>query len=211
LKKYKNEILKLSHKYNEKEKTVFEKYSIEIKKEILSKFNYLEKGYWDMILKNCFFIENEFVFFDQEWVEENVPVEFLMYRCIVNIEKLRDKIEEYKLYEELGIDEYIPIFKKLDEKITNEIFDEKIFRLYTRKHINPIYENSKLKGELNHEKNTTRELEKSIKNLSNEIYDKDRELGEKENTIKKLQETLEGIYASRSWKLVQKISKLLKR
>ena len=49
-----------------------------------------------MILKNCFIIDGECVFFDQEWVEKNVPVEFLVYRSIVNVEKLRNKIDKIK-------------------------------------------------------------------------------------------------------------------
>lgn len=80
-----------------------------------------------MILKNCFIIDEECVFFDQEWVEENVPVEFLVYRSIVNVEKLRNKIEEYQLYEKMQIKEYIPLFEKLDGKIGAEIMDEKVF------------------------------------------------------------------------------------
>ena len=94
-----------------------------------------------MILKNCFIIDEECVFFDQEWVEENVPVEFLVYRSIVNVEKLRNKIEEYQLYEKMQIKEYIPLFEKLDGKIGAEIMDEKVFSFYQRKHKNPIYDN----------------------------------------------------------------------
>ena len=161
-----------------------------------------------MIFKNCFIIEDELSFFDQEWMEKNIPVEFIIYRCIVNIEKLRSKIEEYKLFEKLNIKEYTSIFKELDKKITGEIFDEKIFKLYTRHHINPIYENSRLQGELNSKKNTVKELEKSINNLSNEIYAKDYKLSQQDNEIKKLNDVLNEIYNSKKWKIMKMISRL---
>lgn len=204
LKRYKEEIYKISEEYDKNKKTVFDKFLPEIKKEEIKKFKYLKKGYWDMIFKNCFLIEDKFVFFDQEWKEENIPAEFLIYRCIINIEKLRCKIEEYNIYEEIGIKEYIELFEKLDNKISSEIFDSKIFELYTRKHINPIYENGKLKEELNMEKNKSSELEKSINNLSNEIFQKDTE-------IKKLRKSLNRIYESKSWRLLRGLNKLLNK
>lgn len=204
LKRYKKEIYSLSQSYNENEKTVFDKYQLNIDKDIIKNFRYLKNGYWDMIFKNCFLIDDKFVFFDQEWKEDSVPVEFLLYRCIINIEKLRCKIDEYNIYEEIGIKDYIKIFEDLDKKISGEIFDEKIFDLYTRKHENPIYDNGKLMCDLNAEMDKSKELEKSIQNLSNEIFEKDEE-------INQLKEKLEQIYQSRSWKMIMKINKFLNR
>ncbi len=204
LKKFKEQIYSKSKEYDEKEKTVFDKFLPEADKETIKKFHYLKNGYWDMIFKNCFLIEDKFIFFDQEWEEKNIPAEFLIYRCITNIEKLRNKIEEYEVYEEMGIKEYIELFEKLDNKISSEIFDNKIFELYTRQHINPIYENGKLKDELNAEKNKTKELEKSINNLSNEIFQKDTEIGD-------LKKSLNNIYESKTWKIIRKLNKLLNK
>lgn len=204
IKKFKEQIYNLSESYNENEKTVFDKYELNIDKDVIKNFKYLKNGYWDMIFKNCFLIDDKFVFFDQEWKEDNVPAEFLLYRCIINIEKLRCKIDEYNIYEELGIQDYIKIFEDLDSKISSEIFDEKIFDLYTRKHSNPIYDNGKLMCDLNAEMDKSKELEKSIQNLSNEIFEKNAE-------IQQLKEKLEQIYQSRSWKMIMKINKFLNR
>ena len=204
LKRYKEEIYSKSEEYDENKKTVFDKFLPEADKEIIRKLHYLKNGYWDMIFKNCFLIENKFVFFDQEWREENIPAEFLIYRCITNIETLRSKIEEYNIYEEMEIKEYVDLFEKLDNEISSEIFDNKIFELYTRKHINPIYENGKLQEELNIEKNKSAELEKSINNLSSEIF-------QKNNEIENLKKSLNNIYESKSWKIIRKLNKLLNK
>lgn len=203
-KKYKNDLLKLSHSFKNNEITVFNKYNLDLSEEVIQKFNYLENGYWDMIFKNCFYINNQFVFFDQEWIERNIPVEFLVYRCIVNIEKLRDKIEKYNLFEELEIKEYIEIFKKLDNEIFNEVFDENVFNLFMRKHKNPIYECETLKDELIKEKNTIMELEKSIQNLSNEIFDKN-------DQIKKLTEFKNEVENIKGFKTFIKFRRKIKK
>lgn len=206
--KYKEEISKLSNPYNENEKTILEKYIPNIDKNILHKFQYLKNGYWDMILKNCFIIDDKCIFFDQEWIEENVPMEFLIYRSIVNIEKIRNKIEEYELYGKMQIKEFIPIFEQLDHKITEQIIDKEIFSFYQRKYKNPIYDNYTLQeeiGRLKKEKeDITRdriELEKSKKQLETEIF------GYKDD-IEKLKLEINSIYQSKSWKVARKLSKI---
>ena len=45
----------------------------------------LQKGYLDMILRNAFWIDNQFYWFDQEWVLENVPAKYPMYRAITEL------------------------------------------------------------------------------------------------------------------------------
>ena len=224
LNKYKEKISILSTEYDENEKTIFEKYIPNVDRNILNKFRYLKDGYWDMILKNCFIIDGEYVFFDQEWVEKNVPVEFLVYRSIVNIEILRDKIEKYQLFDKMKIKEYIPLFEELDRKIGTEILDEKIFSFYQRKHKNPIYDNYILEDE--NVKLTSKNIELSNQNESvsnqNAELKKNLETEVKQNEIlngqiyyltnenKELKNKLDGIYNSRSWKIVKGISNIKK-
>ena len=107
--------MKISVDYNEKERTVLEKYIPNVDKSILSKFKYLSNGYWDMILKNCFIIDGKCVFFDQEWVEENVPMEFLI---------------DGKITEEI-IDK--DIFGFFQRKHTNPIYENYYLREEKRK------------------------------------------------------------------------------
>ena len=211
LNKYKETILSISTPYNENEKTVIEKYLPDINKDIINKFHYLKNGYWDMILKNCFIIEDRCIFFDQEWLEENVPVEFLIYRSIVNIETIRDKIEKYNLYEKMGIKDYINIFEQLDNKITEQIIDKEMFVFYQRKYKNPIYDNYNLQNEklkLIEENNKLKEENKILivsneknQNLSNKI-------NEQNDRIQELNTEIKRIYDSKSWRFVKKLSKI---
>lgn len=201
LEKYKNTIEKLSVEYNPEEKTVFEKYEIEVDNNTLNKFRYLKNGYWDMILKNCFIIDDRLVFFDQEWMEKNVPMEFLIYRSIVNIEKLRSRIDEYQLYEKMGIKEYISIFEELDRKITEKIIDEEFFNFYIRKHKNPIYDNYQLQEE-------NKRLIQNNEKLVKEIEELQQNSNSKEEEIKTLKNQINNIYDSKSWKFARKLSKI---
>lgn len=42
----------------------------------------LKIGYLDMILRNAFLIDDELYWFDQEWILENVPAKYVLYRAI---------------------------------------------------------------------------------------------------------------------------------
>lgn len=203
LNKYKEELLKISVDYNEKERTVLEKYIPNVDKSILSKFKYLSNGYWDMILKNCFIIDGNCVFFDQEWVEENVPMEFLIYRSIMNVEKLRSKIDEYKIFEKMGIEKYITLFEELDGKITEEIIDKDIFGFFQRKHANPIYENYYLREEKRKLEQENEELKEEKEKIIQEQKMIQKNLEKQNDEMKR---KLEGIYDSRSWKIAKKIT-----
>lgn len=202
---YNETINKIAVPYEEEMKTVFDKYNIELNDETKKKFKYLKNGYWDMILKNCFIIDEKCVFFDQEWMEKNIPAEFLLYRSIVNVEKLRSKIEEYQLYEKMGIKEYIEIFEELDRKITMQIIDERIFAFYQKKHRNPIYDNYALQQEKEQLQGEKQQLEKQLEEL--------KQIGEnvqkeKEVEIATLENKINNIYESKSWKFARTLSKI---
>lgn len=66
----------------------------------------LEDAYIDMIPLNCFFINNEFVFFDQEFVRKNYPLKYIMFRAIRYTYLSYPKIEN-----SFPIDELIKYFK----------------------------------------------------------------------------------------------------
>ena len=67
---------------------------------------------WDMIFSNCFYIDNEFYFFDQEWNEKNLPIEYILYRTIMYTDGLQQFIKIEELFEKYGINQYIEIFKQ---------------------------------------------------------------------------------------------------
>lgn len=98
-----------------------------------TKFHYVEDGFFDAILQNCFYINKEWYFFDQEWLEKNVPVEFMLYRTIFYSEHIPNKTKEV-LYEEFGLAEDIKLFAMLERRIQLSILDMDIAIFLNRVH-----------------------------------------------------------------------------
>ena len=104
----------------------------------LKGLHFMPKAFWDMVPKNCFYIDNKYVFFDQEWEKENLPVEFIIYRAIINSYDLVRRINVDKLLEELDILKYKKYFEELDEEIRKEIIDENIYKEIYCKNVKTI-------------------------------------------------------------------------
>ena len=67
------------------EKTAFGKYNVEIQdKTIINDLHFTPKGLWDMTFKNCFYIDNDFYFFDQ----------YNLTKYLELFKKLDDKMQE---------------------------------------------------------------------------------------------------------------------
>lgn len=124
-----NMLLTHSLKYSE----CYDKIQYKTSEKIMQKLNYMKHGYWDMIAKNCFYIDNQFVFFDQEWEEDYLPVEFILYRSIINSYELVKKIEVDELLKKLNIFEYKTFFDEIDNKLRKKILDKETFDLMYKK------------------------------------------------------------------------------
>lgn len=152
----KQELLNHSIKYeqipNKKEMIMFKKENEDMLKEL----NFLEYAFYDMVPKNCFYINQEFYFFDQEWMEKYLPVEFIIYRSIINCYDLVKKINVDELFERLEILKYKKIFEETDNKIREKIIDLerlKICNKEYKKMYEIIYENKVLKQENENQRN----------------------------------------------------------
>lgn len=130
----------------------------------LKKLRFLRKAYLDFLPKNCFIIHGKLHVFDQEWVDYNIPVEFIYYRMIMNTPNLVNKFGLDILLNEFGIYEHLGLFQELDFEFTESVFDEKVHRIYFRQYSN-------IKDVAYKEKlyqNRADSLEKEIENLTEE-------------------------------------------
>lgn len=156
LSKIKEELLKHSVRYDSIDnKETIKKY-LSIDEEILKELNYIEYAFYDMVPKNCFYINKEFYFFDQEWMEKYLPVEFIIYRSVINCYDLVKKINVDELFERLEILKYKKIFEETDNKIREKIIDFdrlKICNKEYKKMYEIIYENKVLKQENENQRN----------------------------------------------------------
>lgn len=118
-------LLKNAINYTDEVQNSLEKYAIDQTK--IKHLNFLQNAWIDLIPKNCFLLDNEMYFFDQEWKQEFLPVDFVIYRGIINCYDLVKKIDVNKLYEKLNLTEYIPTFEKINQIIMNDILDQDLY------------------------------------------------------------------------------------
>lgn len=111
--------------YQEKMEESLSEYEIDSNQ--LKNLKFLEHAFVDFVPKNCFEIDQEYYFFDQEWKRSFLPVEFILYRSIINCYDLVRKININELYEKLKLTEFIEIFEKINEKIMTDILDLELY------------------------------------------------------------------------------------
>lgn len=112
------------------ENNAFDKYEIPYNQKDIENMHFVEKGLLDLIFQNCFYINNEFYFYDQEWMEERIPIEFIIYRSIIYCNGIREFFTIEKLFEKLEINSrQAELFKNLDDKIQDKIRNNVMWNL----------------------------------------------------------------------------------
>ncbi len=97
----------------------------------------LARGYWDMVPLNSFFIDGEFVFFDQEFSLENCPANFVIYRMLGAFYAGNPQFERIiplqEMYRRYGLDVKLEKWQKMDWKYLSALRKEKELRVYHEK------------------------------------------------------------------------------
>ena len=205
--KFKNELENKLEKSEENCTNVFQKYNIEIDEETKSQLNFIKYGIFDLIFQNCFEINNEYYFYDQEWIEENIPIEFIIYRAITYLCNSEKDIDSKYIFEKLEIDKYIEIFDKLETILQEQIKDDIIWKVHAESHktIKNMYDT--FIHERNLEAGKTQEKLNELgqiinaKNETEQEYIK--EIQQKNLEIGKLSAELDYIKNSKSWKVTK--------
>lgn len=164
------------------ENNVFKKYKIELENTSLQNLTFVKYGLWDLIFQNCFIINNEYYFYDQEWKEENIPVEYIIYRAIIYFHESKRYISDEEIFEKLEITNYIEIFKKLDDKIQEKIRKPLMWNIHTNEEL-AGNKYKKLKQEIISKDNEIISLKNEMENLKGENNRKNNELITLQNSL----------------------------
>ena len=135
VKKYKNCILKNIDKTATKT-NVFDKYMIDVSNYDIKKLNFIKHGYWDLTFQNMFINDGNYYIFDQEWFEEDIPVEFIMYRglkILFSFANITGNIC-HDLLTRLEIAEFYDLFEVLEKKLQSKINNSKLDLIYNYKY-----------------------------------------------------------------------------
>lgn len=190
---------------------VFEKYGIKVEDELISKMHFTKNGVIDLIFQNCL-VENDCLYaYDQEWYEENVPIEFILYRAIIYFTELKSLEDVNKILELLDISQYTEIFEKLEEKIQKSILDEEIWELHRKSILSfagfsNIIEN--YKNQILEANKHSEELEKVIEEYKKQIEELDSRIKQKDVELEDYANQLRAIANSISWKITKPIRKI---
>ena len=88
----------------------------------------VKRGYLDLVSLNCFYYENQFVFYDQELFLENVPVKAILLRTIEFIYKFNDQLDTIlprrELFERYGLLKHMELFQKFITSFLNILRDD---------------------------------------------------------------------------------------
>lgn len=94
-------------------------------------------GYWDMVPLNTFYINGEFVFFDQEFSLSPCPANFILYRMICSFYAGNYQFEKViplkSLFERYGLDKCLSKWQQMDRKYLSELRKEKELEGYHKK------------------------------------------------------------------------------
>ncbi len=198
IKQFKNELETKLEKVNS-QNNVFDKYDIKYEKEHIEKMDFVKYGLWDLIFQNCFYIDNQFYFYDQEWQENNVPISFILYRAIKYYARIKKYISEEKLYDIMEIkQENIKIFDELDKKLQLKIRDDEIWKIHTQGMEMIDLKRKELTA--NHQINVL-----TMENAKNKTL-----LDEKDKKIEELKANLNYVYNSKSWKITKPLRAVLR-
>lgn len=164
------------------EKTIFDEYQLTYGKEKLKSLTFVKYGLWDLIFQNCFVINQQYYFYDQEWQEENVPIEYILYRAILYFHESKHYISDEELFERLQLTEWIPIFKQLDNQIQEKIRKPLIWKIHTKDELQRN-KYAKTKKELEKKEEEIRSLKAEIEQLKGENTQKRNQLSVMENSL----------------------------
>lgn len=88
----------------------------------------LRYGYLDMTFRNAFVSGDDLIWFDQEWMLENVPADYIIYRSLGTVyfsyPDMNDKVPMADLIEKCGLKDSWEGFKQIEKLFSSSIRDE---------------------------------------------------------------------------------------
>lgn len=190
------------------EKNVFDKFGIQYDKQDIQNLTFVKYGLWDLIFQNIFFIDNKYFFFDQEWMEENLPLEFIIYRSLAYNKQLRDLIDIEQIYNKFGIkNENVELFNKLDNELQLKTRSELSWKLHTQL-FDITNEDKFIKILENSKRKTTQEFKSLLNEKDARIKFLEDNMEQTCNLLREKEQELDYIKNSASWKITKPLRKI---
>ena len=189
-------------------KNILDEYEIPYETNQIENLTFTKYGLWDLIFQNAFYMDDQFFFYDQEWIEEGVPIEYIFYRSMEYTRGLKEMLAVEEIYQKFGISEQqLNLFLQLDNKLQEKTRNQQVWD----KHVQMQTING-LKAEIEQGKEENQKLLEDCKKLLNEKDARICFLEENmDKTVKLLQQKESQITQmenSTSWKITEPLRKL---
>lgn len=198
---------------------------------------FLKEGFLNLTFRNSFWINDDLLFFDQEWKVNNVPYRYIIYRsvkyCLIDIEtELRNTILNFFDFTETILQRFDEMEKKFFHSLTNEdtrrVLESRLFcddsdvkiesnnNIITKQYqIELLLQNQrdfqKRKSEWKEKESqllaSLLEQEESYRRLQNELICREGECQQLRDKENNYLNELSSIKGSRSWLIAQCIRK----
>ena len=199
------------------QENVFDKYVIAYEPEQIKNLTFTKYGLWDLIFQNAFYIDEQFFFYDQEWMEEGIPIEYIFYRSIFYTKGIKENLEE-EIFNQFEITkQHLELFLQLDNKLQEKTRNNEIWNKHRQGQTIET-----LKAKIEHEKQEREKLLEDCKKLLNEkdaricfleqnmdttvklLHQKEGEVVQKDNKIVQMENSV-------SWKVTKPLRALRKK
>lgn len=120
LENFRKELLKTSEQVFDK--SILNEMDINVKEYQIGPV--LEKGFIDMTFYNCFYDNDEFIFYDQEWCFENIPLDFILFYSIKSTYtrlQVETEISLEEIWRYLKITQNIEIYSRIEDYIWSKV------------------------------------------------------------------------------------------
>ena len=98
---------------------------------------FLRRGYLDLVPLNCFYDKGEYIFYDQEFYEENYPANAIILRMIEIIYMGNPRMEAILprkyFYEKYGLEENIELWYRMSAEFTTKLRNQKELRSFNER------------------------------------------------------------------------------
>jgi cytidyltransferase-like protein len=98
----------------------------------------LKKGYVDLVPLNCFYDNGEYIFYDQEFYEENYPANAIIFRTIEIIymgdQEMEAILPRKYFYEKYGLQENLELWHRMAWEFTAKLRNQRELRSFNEKY-----------------------------------------------------------------------------
>lgn len=171
----------------------------------IKKLHFVKDAFIDLIPKNIFYINGQFNVFDQEWLEEYLPVEYIYYRAIINSNNCATKFGKDTIFRKIKINEYIDLFEDIEKELKEKIIDKKIYNLFYCVNVNiPVAEHQRISF-----REQTKYYKEKYLELSKKNYDLNLELEDARGKVVDYANQVRAIAGSIPWRITKPLRYLM--